>query len=54
MNTEFRRQIFNGFIKSWLTYCFAVWCKIPITQHLQIDNLLTKYTGFILHKSNPN
>lgn len=52
MNVNARRQVFNGFVKSRMTYCLPVWGNTSVScQHL-FDKLLVKAARFILNDSN--
>lgn len=50
LNTNTRRQIFNGFVKPHLLYCLPVWGNTPLTCQRHFDKLLTKAARFILNK----
>jgi hypothetical protein len=50
LNTNTRRQIFNGFVKSHLLYCLPVWGNTPLTCQRHFDKLLTTAARFILNK----
>jgi hypothetical protein len=51
MNVNTRRQVFNGFVKSKMTYCLPVWGNTSASCQHQFDKLLTKAARFILNDS---
>jgi ribonuclease P/MRP protein subunit RPP40 len=52
MNVNARRQVFNGFVRSRMTYCLPVWGNTSVScQHL-FDKLLVKAARFILNDPN--
>jgi hypothetical protein len=52
MNVNARRQVFNGFVKSRMTYCLPVWGNTSVSSQHLFDKLLIKAARFILNDPN--
>jgi ribonuclease P/MRP protein subunit RPP40 len=50
LNTNTRRQIFNGFVKPHLSYCLPVWGNTSVASQRLFDKVLTRSVRFILNK----